>query len=63
VYVGGVEATGWAAQLTTVVRLVWQVLVQPIAMTFLALMVAVSLMCGALWTAVNRLALGGASPP
>jgi hypothetical protein len=61
-YVRVAEATGRAAQLTTVVRVVWQVLLQPIALTFLALMVAVSLMCAALWAAVNRLALGGASP-
>ena len=51
----------WAGQVAALGRVMWHVVLQPIALSFLALAVVVSLLCAALWTAVNRVALGGAS--
>ena len=48
-------------EITTLVRVLWSVIIQPIAVYFLVLVIALSLVCAALWTAVNRVALGGAS--
>jgi hypothetical protein len=49
-------------QATSAVRVLWDVLIGPIAMFVLALTVIVSLACAAAWTAVRHVALGGASP-
>jgi hypothetical protein len=49
-------------QATSAVRVLWDVLIAPIAMFVLALTVIVSLACAAAWTAVRHVALGGASP-
>jgi len=54
-------AAEWFAQVATLSRLLWQILIQPIAFYFLALMVAATVIGALFWTAVNRLALGGAS--
>jgi len=49
-------------QASAVVRVLWDVLIGPIAMFVLALTVIVSLACAAAWTAVRHVALGGATP-
>jgi len=54
-------AAEWVGQVATVSRLLWQVLLQPIAFYFLALMIAATVIGALFWTAVNRLALGEAS--
>ena len=54
-------AAEWVGQVATLSRLLWQVLIQPIAFYFLALMIAATVIGALFWTAVNRLALGGAS--
>ena len=46
----------WAGQVAALGRVMWHVVLQPIALSFLALAVVVSLLCAALWTAVNRVA-------
>ena len=48
-------------QATSAVRVLWDVLIGPIAMFVLAVTVIVSLACAAAWTAVRHVALGGAS--
>jgi hypothetical protein len=48
-------------EVATLVRVLWSVIIQPIAVYFLVLVIALSLVCAVLWTAVNRVALGGAS--
>ena len=48
-------------QASAVVRVLWDVLLGPIAIFVLALTVIVSLACAAAWTAVRNIALGGAS--
>jgi len=48
-------------QATSAMRVLWDVLIGPIAMFVLALTVIVSLACAAAWTAVRHVALGGAS--
>jgi hypothetical protein len=45
----------------TIARVLWQVAVEPVAFFLLILAVLLSLACAALWTALDRLALGGAS--
>ena len=45
---------------STLTRVLWDVLIQPIAVYFLMLTVALALACGLLWTAVKRIALGEA---
>lgn len=54
-------AFDWAGQVAALGRVIWNLVLQPIALSFLALTIVVSLLCAALWTAVNRVALGGAS--
>jgi hypothetical protein len=49
------------SQALTMGRVLWRVVVQPLAIYLLVLAVAVSFVCAVLWTAINRLALGGAS--
>ena len=48
-------------QATVAIRVLWDVLIGPIAMVVLGLAVIVSLACAAAWTVVRRAALGGAS--
>jgi len=48
-------------QATSAVRVLWDVLIGPIAMFVLVVTVIVSLAGAAAWTAVRRVALGGAS--
>jgi len=48
-------------EFATLVRVLWSVIIQPIAVYFLVLVIALSLVCAVLWTAVNCVALGGAS--
>lgn len=45
----------------TVVRVFWQVLVEPIAFYLLVLAISLTLACAAVWAALERVALGGAS--
>jgi len=45
----------------TLVRVFWQVLLEPVAFYLLILAVSLSLACAAVWTALERVALGGAS--
>jgi len=44
----------------TLVRVFWQVLLEPVAFYLLILAVSLSLACAAVWTALERVALGGA---
>lgn len=55
---GALQSAGEAA---AVVRILWQVVLQPVATWVAALTIAVTLACGLLWTALERFALGGAS--
>ena len=48
-------------QATAAIRVLWDVLIGPIAMFVLAVALLVSLACVAAWTAVRHVALGGAS--
>ena len=50
-------------QVAAFMRVSWEVLLQPIATYVAVLVLAVSLGCTAFWTALNRLAQGGASHP
>lgn len=50
-----------ASETATVVRLFWRVLLAPIAVYLFALAVSFTLACAVIWTALERLALGGAS--
>lgn len=50
-----------AGEGAAVVRILWQVVLQPVATWVAALAIAVTLACGLLWTALERFALGGAS--
>ncbi len=45
----------------TVVRVLWEVLLQPVATYVSILAISLALACALLWTAVERLAPGGAS--
>ncbi len=42
-------------------KVLLEVFVQPVAAYFFALGIALTIACGVLWTAINRVALGGAS--
>jgi hypothetical protein len=44
-------------------RLVWQLLFEPVAAYLLVLSLSFSLACAGLWTALNRVAPGGAPQP
>ena len=64
---GPPEAAAWASaiasrvnQITAVVSLLWDVVLGPIAIFVLAVAVFVAVACAAAWTAVSRVALGGA---
>jgi hypothetical protein len=66
---GPPEASTWASaaasrvsQITAVVSLLWDVVFGPIAIFVLAVAVFVAVACAAAWTAVSRVALGGADP-
>jgi hypothetical protein len=48
-------------EVATLGRVLWSVIIQPVAIYFLVLVIALSLVCAVFWTAVNRVALGGAS--
>ena len=50
-------------QISAVVSLLWDVVLGPIAIFVLALAVFVAVACAAAWTAVSRVALGGADSP
>ena len=50
-----------ADDVATVVRVLWEVLLQPVATYVSVLAVSFALACALLWTAVERLAPGGAS--
>jgi hypothetical protein len=50
-----------AGNAATLVRVFWEVLLQPVAIYVSALAISFALACAVLWTAVERLALGGAS--
>lgn len=58
---GAIGAVQQARQATSAVRVLWDVLIGPVAVLVLALAVIVSLACAAAWTAVRHVALGGAS--
>ncbi len=45
----------------TLTKVLLQVFVQPVAAYLFALGIALTIACGVLWTAINRVALGGAS--
>jgi hypothetical protein len=49
------------AEGATLVRVFWQVMLEPVAFYLLILAVSLSLACAAVWTALERVALGGAS--
>lgn len=54
-------AASFVHQASAVMRLVWQLLFEPVAAYLLVLSLSFSLACAGLWTALNRVALGGAS--
>jgi hypothetical protein len=53
--------TKGADDAATVVRVLWEVLLQPVATYVSILAISLALACALLWTAVERLAPGGAS--
>jgi hypothetical protein len=53
--------TRTADEAATVVRVLWEVLLQPVATYVSVLAITFALACALLWTAVERLAPGGAS--
>ena len=57
--VGGVVQG--ASEASTLVRVFWEVVLKPVAAYVSVLAIAFGLACAVLWTAVERLALGGAS--
>jgi hypothetical protein len=64
---GPPQASTWASavasrvsQITAVVSLLWDVVLGPIAIFVFAVALFVALACAAAWTAVSRVALGGA---
>jgi hypothetical protein len=66
---GPPQASAWASaastrinQITTVLSVLWDVVLGPIAIFVLAVAVFVAVACAAAWTAVSRVALGGADP-
>ena len=58
---GASTLTRNADDVATVVRVLWEVLLQPVATYVSVLAVSFALACALLWTAVERLAPGGAS--
>jgi hypothetical protein len=60
----GGRAAAWtrsADDAATVVRVLWEVVLQPVATYVSILAISLALACALLWTAVERLAPGGAS--
>ena len=64
------ETVSWATrlatrvkQITAVTSLLWDVVLGPIAIFVLAVALFVAMACAAAWTAVSRVALGGADSP
>jgi hypothetical protein len=55
------SVTRGADDVVTVVRVLWDVLLQPVATYVSILAISFALACALLWTAVERLAPGGAS--
>ena len=53
--------TGGADDAVTMVRVLWDVLLQPVAAYVSILAISLALACALLWSAVERLAPGGAS--
>ena len=49
-----------AGEIAAIVRLFWRLLLQPVAVYLFALAISLSLACALIWTALERLALGGA---
>lgn len=49
------------SETATVVRVFWRVLLAPVAVYLFALALTFTLACAVIWTALERLALGGAS--
>lgn len=49
-----------ASETATLVRVFWRVLIEPVAIYLFALALSLSLACALIWTALERLALGGA---
>lgn len=59
---GRIGASGAALdEAATVVRLLWHVVIAPVAFYLLVLTVSVTLTCAAIWAALERFALGEAS--
>jgi hypothetical protein len=56
----GVVVQG-ASEASTLVRVFWEVVLKPVAAYLSVVAIAFGLACAVLWTAVERLALGGAS--
>ncbi len=56
-------AASFVHQASALMRLVWQLLFEPVAAYLLVLSLSFSLACAGLWTALNRVAPGGASRP
>jgi hypothetical protein len=52
---------GTVEKAATLMRVFWRVLLEPVAFYLLVLAVSLSLACAAIWTALERVALGGAS--
>lgn len=50
-----------AGETATLVRVLWEVLLEPLATYVVVLAVSLALACAVLWTVVERLALGGAT--
>ncbi len=50
-----------ASETATLVRVFWRVLLEPVAVYLFALAVSFTLACAVIWTALERLTLGGAS--
>jgi hypothetical protein len=55
------SVTRSAGDAATVVRVLWEVVLQPVATYVSVLAISFALACAVLWTAVERLAPGGAS--
>ena len=53
--------TGAFSQAATLMRVLWQVLLEPAAFWLLVVTVSLSLACAVLWSALERDAVGGAS--
>jgi hypothetical protein len=55
-----VAAGRTASEIATVVRVFWRVVLEPVAVYLFALAVSFALACAVIWTALERLTLGGA---